>query len=378
MATTDGHVTALVLTYRPELESLRSCVESAVAEGASAIVGVNNDDPSTVRTALRAVDGIDRTSVIQLGKNWGYAGGINRLLDHAPGDYVLLLNDDAQLDSGALDALLNSLDGAPDDVVAVTPKVVFATHPWQIDTVGAVVTDRAATFNRGAFERDLGQYPSLHEVHGICFAAALVRRRAFDQGSVGRLAADFFLYSEDSDWCLRARLQGHRFMCEPRARAHHVHSASSADAGGEKAYLIERNSWLTALRTFPPGRALLVTTARLARHVLRVICDPGGESARLLLDVARRTPHTLRDRRRIRGSIFGSHDRDHELFRLASDATVGEPGTVPEQAPLSWTDARSVLGRRWMATGNHLHGEAFASVPNTGFAIGIRPEVESA
>ena len=44
--------------------------------------------------------------MLRAGRNLGFAGGVVRGLEAAAGEWVLLVNDDAELEPGAVDALL--------------------------------------------------------------------------------------------------------------------------------------------------------------------------------------------------------------------------------------------------------------------------------
>jgi GT2 family glycosyltransferase len=70
--------------------------------------------------------------------------------------------------------------------------------------------------------------------------------------TVGGFAGPFFAYNEDTDWCLRARLLGHRIVYDPSAVVEHRLSASS---GGPQSsfvrFLAERNALLCLIRNAP-------------------------------------------------------------------------------------------------------------------------------
>jgi GT2 family glycosyltransferase len=354
MTTASGgepEVDVLVLVYEPVPGDLARCVESILrSPGVSVVIAVNNDSPDVRASVANVAENQGRVEVVELGRNWGYAGGINRGLTRCRGELVLLLNDDAFLEPGALELLVDEMEAAAPDVVAVVPKIVFDDRRHLIDACGATTTSRAATYNRGACEVDVGQYDDLHEVAGACFAAVLLRREAFDVRRVGPLAERFFMYGEDADWCLRARLHGHRFLCQPAAVVSHMHSGSTTGAPSTwKADLIDRNSWWLAVRCLPARNAVFVSAGRLGRHAGRAAVGPERASSRRILgEVLAGLPWALRGRRRIRGGLVRRSPGDAHLFALATD--TGDHVELRDGVPGPRQDletAVAIAARRW-------------------------------
>lgn len=115
-------VVGLTLNYRDARRTVR-CVRSLLADGAAhVLVWDNSDDAgaSAAQTAALLPDA--RVSVIVAVANLGFAAGVNRALAwlgaHHPGARVMLLNNDAELSSGALAALGAALDATPEAVLA--------------------------------------------------------------------------------------------------------------------------------------------------------------------------------------------------------------------------------------------------------------------
>src|SRR5207342_3588613 len=78
---------------------------------------------------------------------------------------------------------------------------------------------------------------------GACLAIPAASWRAS-----GGFAPGYFLYHEDVELSLRLRLGGRRIGIEPRAVVDHDYEFGRT---GEKLRLLERNRWLTVLRTYP-------------------------------------------------------------------------------------------------------------------------------
>ena len=150
-------------------------------------------------------------TLIESPENLGFTGGNNlgthRALSEGA-DAVLLLNNDTEVDPGFLQPLVRALEEEP-DLGIVTPKIyfhgqdrVFWAHGARIDRW----TGRSPHI--GVYEKDTGQHDHVREVDRVTGCAMLARRRLLEE--VGLLDDRFFIYSEETDWCLRARRAGWR------------------------------------------------------------------------------------------------------------------------------------------------------------------------
>ena len=159
--------------------------------------------------------------------NVGFAAGTNagirRLLQEGA-DFIWVLNNDTVVDPGCLSALLNAMQAEP-DVAAATGKILCATPPNRIWYAGADWRPWLLVVkHRGQSETDRGQYDQPVDVDFVSGCCMLARRSAFE--AVGLFDERFFAYSEDVDWCLRARQAGLRLRYVPQAVLWHKVSAS--------------------------------------------------------------------------------------------------------------------------------------------------------
>ncbi|WP_193614063.1 glycosyltransferase [Nocardioides lijunqiniae] len=161
--------------------------------------------------------------------NDGYAAGLNRGVAAAGGSGpVLMLNPDCVLEPGCLELLVRAQEETGAGVVVpqvqgqdgVTARslrrepslprsIGLGESRWPV--LSEVVTDDAA-------------YAGRHPVDWATGAVMLVSRDCYDV--VGGLDESFFMYSEETDLCLRARDHGLLTYVEPRALAMHIGAAS--------------------------------------------------------------------------------------------------------------------------------------------------------
>ncbi len=163
------------------------------------------------------------TRLLDPGVNLGFAGGVNRGVAAARGDWVLILNPDARPEEGALEALLASLEEL--DAAGLVPALVDAEgRPqtrWQLRPLPS-----PAALLLQVFFLSLVRGPRHEPRRGTAIAqpaaAALVVRRAVLE-DLGGLDAGFHpAWFEDVDLARRLARAGHRLLYEPRARFRHA------------------------------------------------------------------------------------------------------------------------------------------------------------
>ena len=163
------------------------------------------------------------TRRIELADNEGTTGSINRAAAATQSRYVLLLNNDIELQPDYLEKLVRALDSDP-KLAFATGKLLRATQRTHIDGAGDAMLMAGAAYRLGHFDPDEGQYQQPMAVLSGCGAAVLYRREAFE--ACGLLDSDFLAYLDDFDLALRAHLLGYGGLCLPAAVAYHIGSAT--------------------------------------------------------------------------------------------------------------------------------------------------------
>jgi N-acetylglucosaminyl-diphospho-decaprenol L-rhamnosyltransferase len=168
-------------------------------------------------------------------QNRGLAAGWNRGIRETAGTYVLILNADAWALGDAVANLAEFADAHPRAAVAgprlrhpdgrLQPSVRGFATPWRLATEYLFLRKLAPrsralnAFYVGGFD-----YERMHEAEFVMGAVMLARRAAIDE--VGLLDEDFFLFSEESDWCYRFRRAGWQVLFTPDAEFAHVYGAA--------------------------------------------------------------------------------------------------------------------------------------------------------
>jgi len=237
-------VAIIVLDFNGKEDTLE-CVRSIVRIRYSRfrLYAVNNGSQESILDEVKQI--LPQAVVIENRENLGFTGGSNigcrRALEDGA-DFVLLLNNDTVVDPEFLSPLIRMME-CP-EVGMVTSKIYFYGEDRVFWAYGARVgrwTGRST--HLGVYCRDVGQFDHLRDVERITGCAMFVRREVFER--VGFLDDRFFAYSEDLDWCLRARRLGFRLQVAPDSVIWHKGHRSSGRAGRPFiTYLLARNHLL--------------------------------------------------------------------------------------------------------------------------------------
>jgi GT2 family glycosyltransferase len=223
--------------------------------------------------------------LIALDRRTGKAENDSTLLREARGRWCLLLNEDSELREGATRALIDALEADTGAAVAGAQLLDSNGRPvpcaWRLPDIPWALA--AAVFRDGMAIESTGD--RVRAVGWVQSSAALVRREAAEQ--VGWLDPDFFVYSDETDFCKRLGDAGWRILFVPGARAVH-HNQLSTDAAAMTRRIVEfhRNRDLYfrkhGLRGTRLAWRLCWTWAYLARAAAAALM-PGRDARRYLI-----------------------------------------------------------------------------------------------
>ena len=220
-------ISVLVVTYDPDLALLRSCLDSVRNEFRHASVSfeiliLENGSRDAAYTENIGSD----VCVIKSHENLGFGVAMNKLVKASSGDYCLLLNPDAMLESNSAAGLVEALEA---DADAVYVGRLQRGGSLQLDAYWLWWTSLEHFLRRPSVGRALNAAAGTSlrvPVEKACGGALAASRKLlleygpFDQG--------FFLYGEDADLSLRLRRDGVSIWLLPAVRVTH-HAAASMD-----------------------------------------------------------------------------------------------------------------------------------------------------
>ncbi|WP_187431396.1 hypothetical protein ROLI_045300 (plasmid) [Roseobacter fucihabitans] len=173
-------------------------------------------------------------TLIQSPRNSGFSGGHNQGMSARRADFYLVLNSDAVLKPGFCGALLEAARATP-EAGLFTPRIeteegapqssCFRMHSPISELIRAAATGPVTTlFQRHVVALDMPPDPD--QIGWASFAGILLRAQMIEE--VGLMDESYFLYFEDTEYCLRAGRAGWRIAYVPQARFVHFVGGSTA------------------------------------------------------------------------------------------------------------------------------------------------------
>lgn len=256
------------------------------------------------------------TEYVRLDSNTGFARGNNLALPYLEDcDWIALVNPDAYVDAGWLEALLEAVTRYQDCAMFAS-CLVKANEPAVLDGLGDNfhMSGMAWRLGHGAARADSPVADK--EVFAPCAAAALYRRDALV--ALGGFDEDFFCYFEDVDLAFRLRLAGHKCMLVGNAMVHHVGSATTGDQKSDFAVYYGHRNMVWCYVKNMPGMLfwlllplhLMANGATIIRFVLR---GQAGTILRAKWDAIKGIPRMWKKRQMIQASRSASTD---EIWRV--------------------------------------------------------------
>ncbi len=232
---TNPHVSIIILNYNGK-HYLADCIRSVLSQKTKKTFEVIVVDNASTDNSLQEIQTQEAFSTIRtlaLPSNLGFAKANNSATEIASGTYLVFLNNDTIVDPHWLEELIKPLE-ENDTIGLSTPKVLLAnSDPVKVQNAGIAVFSEGFARDRGAvvgsgiedYEIDSEYFENSQEVHAACGVSLCIRKKLFDR--LGGFDEGYFMYYEDVDLSLRARLLGYGVMYCPKATLRHMHAASS-------------------------------------------------------------------------------------------------------------------------------------------------------
>ncbi len=227
---------------------------------------------------------------IRTGENLGYAGGnnvgIRFAIEQLHADYVWLLNNDTIVERHALARLTDAM-ALSSDVAVLGSRLMQYSSPDTIQALGGGLLDprygRETQVGRGCTEHDA--IDRAMELEHVVGASMFVRVEAVREA--GLLDESYFLYREETDWCIELRKRGWRLFYCPKSIVWHKEGRSVGYKSPLHDYYAVRNMLFLIAKHYPEHltSAFLASlwrsvTPKLARlqlrrlyYVLKAYCD---------------------------------------------------------------------------------------------------------
>jgi GT2 family glycosyltransferase len=289
-------------------EPLAECLESLERQTFQDFEIVVVDNSGELQIAPRG-----RVSAVVNFQNVGFGAAVNQGISGSSAPFIAALNDDATVDPEWLQSLVAAMESRPD--VGMCASRICLASDGRLDSAGMLLGMDGSSKQHGHLESP-SSYARPEEALLPSGCAAFYRREMLEE--IGLFDESFFLYCEDTDLGLRARWAAWECLYVPGAKVRHRYSHSAGSASALKAYYVERNRLMLAVKNLPIGMLALAPFYSLSRyfwHVAYAFTGRGkaaefGQSGNALalpfyvlrayLAVLPRLPALWRERRRMK------------------------------------------------------------------------------
>lgn len=223
--------------------------------------GSEDDSAAYVREKYPSV------RILRNSKNLGFAGGNNVGLRQAEGKYILMLNNDTELDPHCIEELMKVAESSAPTIGSWGTKILSFDNRDIIDVCGIVIYPDGLGRGRGRLEPARDRYNQIEEIFFISDCAGLYLKKMIQE--IGLYDEDFFNCNEELDLGFRAQLAGWKSLYVPTAVVYHRYSATIGKYSPQKAFLTERNRIWTAVKNFPPSLLWASPYHTLKRYFLQ-------------------------------------------------------------------------------------------------------------
>lgn len=222
METFRNQDTCIVILNYNGIAYLRNCLDSIYrnTKGDFSVIVVDN---ASMDGDYSFVSNYPNMEFIPLDKNYGFSYGVNVGIKRANSEFVVLLNNDTEVEEGWLESLVNCIS-KDERIFSVCSKMVRLYERELIDDAGDEYCILGWAYKMGDGE-GIENYTVQREVFSCCGGASIYRKKVFDE--IGYFDENFFAYMEDVDLSYRSRIFGYRNLYCPESIVYHVGSATS-------------------------------------------------------------------------------------------------------------------------------------------------------
>ncbi|MDP9041433.1 MAG: glycosyltransferase family 2 protein [Bacteroidota bacterium] len=211
--------------------------------------GSTDESLEFLRTAFPSV------GVIELKRNYGYAGGYNEALKQVKSDYYVLLNSDVEVTRSWIEPVIELME-KDKSIGACQPKILSYHQKDRFEYAGGAggwLDCLGYPFARGRIfdicEVDRGQYNDVQPIFWASGAALFVRAELFHLAK--GFDTYFFTHMEEIDFCWRLQLMGYSIYACPVSVVYHIGGGTLPKGNERKVFLNFRNNMIMLAKNLP-------------------------------------------------------------------------------------------------------------------------------
>lgn len=232
------------------------------------------DNGSTDGSQPAVKERFPAVTLIENGRNLGFARANNQALRQAGGRFLLLLNSDTVVPEGAIEGLMQTLEADP--TIGIGGLQLLKEDGALQNSIYAFPSLATELTNKSLLRRLFpASYPGKEqhitnpvEVDGIIGSCMLVRREAMEQ--VGLFDEDYFFFFEETDWCLRMRKAGWKVVFDPRYFIWHLQGRSASQVNVRARIEYWRSRYTYFAKHFAGGTRCALRAGLLLKLVIDI------------------------------------------------------------------------------------------------------------
>lgn len=249
-------------------EDTLACLDSLAVSDYPNVKSIVLDNNSTDGSVDAIRNRFPTVTIIHLTENLGYAGnnnvGVNAALKMGA-EWVFVLNEDVIMDRDCLRKLVEVGEGEP-RIGILGPMVYHFDEKQVIQSAGGMLGKYWQSIHLGQNEPDQGQFREPHQVEWISGCAILFRRAAIERA--GMLDSNYFIYWEETEWCIRTARAGWRIVHVPAAKLWHKGVQKNYQPKPSFTYYATRNHLFTLAKHHAPLVARMYTWFQFTRTLI--------------------------------------------------------------------------------------------------------------
>jgi GT2 family glycosyltransferase len=243
-------VSVLVLYYREDsLDDTINCVQYLKLSNYKNIdlICINNGLKHSFESSLRKV--WPNLKHINLKLNTGFTGGNIEALQHATGDIICLLNNDAIIHPESISNAVRVLES--DEKIAAAGGQIYTlseNHPSLRESNPFHTYQKVNPFSGDAVTLKFN--PKVADVDSVSGSLIFIKKSVIDK--IGFLDNRFFAYYEETDFCTRAILAGYKIKFSDSIKLWHRNGSLNPDPKRQRLFYFQlfKNQFLFASNNF--------------------------------------------------------------------------------------------------------------------------------
>lgn len=237
---------SVVIPHWDGIKHLPICLNALRAQTYPSLEVIVVDNGSMDGSQALITNEYPEVRLIALPTNRGFTGACNVGIAAAQGTFVALLNNDTEVDPAWSAEVVAAFVRHPEAGLVASKMLLFDKRD-HLHTAGDYYRVDGQAGNRGAWQKDSGQFDQETVVFSACGGSAAYRRTMLDE--IGLLDDNFFFSLEDVDMGWRAQLAG--WQCIYTSKAVVYHRLAATGGGVTASFYDGRNAIYILVKDYP-------------------------------------------------------------------------------------------------------------------------------